>query len=178
MKAYMFVGAMASIMAAGAFAETVSKTVTTQEYVTDAVATRQPKLSGTEGYVVTYGAAAGQTNGRQIVESVGTSTSAQTLPTTGAVVTALNEKQNKINGPQNTVVTYTGTSGGTSSKAVYSTSTAYSGQTGSLAEAGHVNTAVTNAFNAHLTCSDPNQTPANCMVWNINNLSGTYMPQP
>lgn len=172
-------GAIASIIAFEAFA--VSKTVTTQGYVDTKVATKQDKLTGSSGYAVTYGASAGTTGSRQIVTSLGTSTTATTLPTTGAVVTGLNGKQGTINGPANSVVTYTGSSGGTSSQGVYQASGTYSSQTDSLAEAGHVNTAVTNAFNAHITCGTYDtsgvQTADHCLLWNVNNLSGTYMPQ-
>lgn len=173
-------GAIASVVAANAVAATTSKTVTTQGYVDTAVATKQNKLSGTSGYAVTYGSSAGQTAGRQIVTSLGTSTTATTLPTTGAVVSGLNNKQNKINGDNNTVVQYTGTEGSLTSKGVYQASGTYSGQTSNLAEAGHVNTAVTNAFNEHITCNTyatPGDTTSECLLWNVNTLSGTYMPQ-
>ena len=171
-------GAVLSALTIDAFAET--KTVTTQGYVDNAVATKQNKLSGTSGYAVTYGASAGTTDERQIVTSLGSDTTATTLPTTGAVVTGLNGKQATLNGPANSVVTYTGSSGGTSSQGVYQASGSYSSQTDSLAEAGHVNTAVTNAFNAHLTCNryaTPGDTTSDCLLWNVNNLSGTYMPE-
>ena len=171
-------GAIASIIAFEALA--VSKTVTTQGYVDTKVATKQDKLTGSSGYAVTYGSSAGTTGSRQIVTSLGTSTTATTLPTTGAVVSGLNGKQGTINGPANSVVTYTGSSGGTSSQGVYQASGSYSSQTDSLAEAGHVNTAVTNAFNAHITCgtyATPGDTTSDCLLWNVNNLSGTYMPQ-
>ena len=172
-------GAVASVMVSASFADT--KTVTTQGYVDTAVATKQDKLSGTSGYAVTYGASAGTTGGRQIVTTLGTNTTATTLPTTGAVVTGLNAKQNLLNGSANTVITYTGTAGSTGSKAVYQASGTYSSQTNNLAEAGHVNTAVANAFNAHLTCNQYDtsgtQTAEHCLLWNVNNLSGTYMPE-
>ncbi len=171
-------GAIASIIAFEAFA--VSKTVTTQGYVDTKVATKQDKLTGSSGYAVTYGASAGTTGSRQIVTSLGTSTTATTLPTTGAVVTGLNGKQGTINGPANSVVTYTGTAGSTGSKGVYQASGSYSSQTNNLAEAGHVNAAVTNAFNAHIDCNTyatPGDTTSDCLLWNVNNLSGTYMPE-
>ena len=172
-------GAIASIIAFEAFA--VSKTVTTQGYVDTKVATKQDKLTGNSGYAVTYGSSAGTTGSRQIVTSLGSSTTATSLPTTGAVVTGLNNKQNKINGDNNTVVQYTGTAGSLTSKGVYQASGTYSSQTSNLAEAGHVNTAVTNAFNAHITCGTYDtsgvQTADHCLLWNVNNLSGTYMPQ-
>lgn len=172
--------AFALIFNGAAFAAPVGHVITTQDYVDDAVAEKQDKLSGTNGYAVTYGSSAGTTAQRQIVTSLGTSTSATTLPTTGAVVAGLNAKQATLNGPANSVVTYTGTSGGTSSQGVYQASGSYNSQTNSLAEAGHLNAAVVNAFNAHITCGSyatPGDTTSNCLLWNVNNLSGTYMPE-
>ena len=176
-------GATLSMLASGAFAapSVTKQTVTTAGYVDKLAATKQDKLSGTSGYAVTYGATAGTTNGRQIVTSLGTSTSAPSLPTTGAVVAGLKAKQNILNGTAGTVVTYTGIEGGTGSRGVYKASGSYSTQTDNLAEAGHVNTAVANAFNAHLTChrfdNSGVQTAEHCLLWNVNNLSGTYMPE-
>lgn len=172
--------AFALIFNGSAFAAPVGHVITTKEYVDNTFAEKQDKLSGTNGYAVTYGGSAGATGQRQIVTSLGTSTSATTLPTTGAVVAGLNGKQATLNGPANSVVTYTGTSGGTSSKGVYNASNSYSSQTDNLAEAAHVNAAVANAFNAHITCGSyatPGDTTSNCLLWNVNNLSGTYMPE-
>lgn len=173
-------GAAVSVLTSGAFAANTTKIVTTQGYVDDLAATKQDKLSGTSGYAVTYGASAGQTDSRQIVTTLGTSEAATTLPTTGAVVAGLNAKQNILNGSANTVVTYTGTAGGTGSRGIYQSSGSYSSQTNNLAEAGHVNTAVANAFNAHLTCNryaTPGDTSSDCLLWDVNTLSGTYMPE-
>ena len=174
-------GVVVSVFAFDAFAAPLGHIITTKEFVDDAVATKQDKLSGTSGYAVTYGASAGTTGQRQIVTSLGTSTSATTLPTTGAVVAGLNAKQNILNGTAGTVVTYTGTAGSMGSKGVYQASGSYSSQTDNLAEAGHVNTAVANAFNAHLTCRTYDtsgvQTSEHCLLWDVNNLSGTYMPE-
>ena len=107
--------------------------------------------------------------------------------TRGAVNTALNTKQETVNGASgsaNKVVLYN-SNGGLSgsdnpSKGVYNASNAYSGQTSNLVEAQHVNTAVQNGFNAHLTCAQyatPNDPTSNCLLYNINTLSSTYVPQ-
>ena len=176
-KSLLF-GAVLSALTIDTFA--VTKTVTTQGYVDTTVAEKQDKLSGSSGYAVTYGSSAGATDERQIVTSLGSDTTATTLPTTGAVVTGLNGKQAALNGASNTVITYTGTEGSTGSKGVYQASGSYSTQTNSLAEAGHVNTAVANAFNEHLTCNTyatPGDSTSECLLWNVNTLSGTYMPQ-
>lgn len=156
--------------------------VTTKSYVDTMVDTKQDKLSGTSGYAVMYTDTDGETDELEIVNTLGTDTSEETLPTTGAVVTGLNAKQDALTGTPNTVVTYTSTAGQTGSTAVYDETSTYSGQTNALAEAQHVNAAVTNAFNAHITCNEyvsgaTTQTPENCLLWNVNNLSGTYVPQ-
>lgn len=176
-KKSLLFGAVLSALTIDTFA--VTKTVTTQGYVDTAVANKQNKLSGTNGYAVTYTGTAGSTSSRQIVTTLGTSTYATSLPTTGAVITGLNDKQNILNGPTNSVVTYTGTAGGTDSRGIYQTSGSYSSQTTSLVEANQVNTAVTNAFNALITCNTyatPGDTTSECLLWNVNTLSGTYMP--
>ena len=154
--------------------------VTTKSYVDTAVNTKQEKLDGTSGYAVTYGATTGTTGGQQIVTTL-SGAADNTIPTTGAVATGVNSKQIKFDGTPNTVVTYTSTAGTTSETPVYDETLAYSNQTTALAEAGHVNTAVQNAFNAHITChtyaSGATQTPENCELWQVNNLSGTYVPE-
>ena len=160
----------------------VSKTVTTQTYVDELAATKQQKLEGSNGSVVTYGVQSGVTGERAIDSSLANATTSDTsIPTTGAVLTALNAKQNLMSGTANTVVTYTGSSGGVGSRAIYQDSGSYNSQTSALAEAGHVNAAVTNAYNAHITChqydSSGAQTAEHCLTWDVNNLSGTYIPQ-
>lgn len=180
-KSKLLFGCVASVAVLnGAFA-TGENVVTTKSYVDTMVDTKQDKLSGATGAVVTYGSTDGATGSNLIVTSLGSDTSATTLPTTGAVVTGLNAKQDALTGTPNTVVTYTSTAGQTTSTAVYDETAAYSGQTNALAEAGHVNAAVTNAFNAHITCNEyvsgAAETPENCLLWNVNNLSGTYVPE-
>lgn len=167
-------GAVMSALTIDAFAET--KTVTTQGYVDNAVATKQDKLSGTNGYAVTYGASAGTTDGRQIVTVLDTVSATSTaLPTAGAVVAALNDKQNKLPaGTSGALVTYSGTAGTVGSTAVYNPANAYSGQTEALVQAQHVNSAIANGFNAHLSCNrraDPNDETSDCLLWNINTLT-------
>lgn len=160
---------------------TEENVVTTKTYVDTMVNAKQDKLSGTSGYAVTYGATDGATGSKAIVRILGTDTSAETLPTTGAVVKELNAKQDTFDGTPNTVVTYTSTAGTVGETAVYDETSAYSGQEDSLAEVQHVNSAITNAFNAHITCNEyvsgAAQTPENCLLWDVNDLSGTYIPQ-
>jgi hypothetical protein len=160
-------------------------TLTSKDYVDTAVAGKQPVITGlTNGSAITYGGSAGAYNERAIVTSVGTDTAATTLPTAGAVVKGLNGKQEAIaGGTSGNLVAYSGTAGTVGVQTVYKTNAAYSGQTSALVQAQHVNAATTNAFNAVMTCNawDPDvpvadRTDENCWLWNVNRLSGTYVP--
>ena len=169
------IAAALSAVSAGAYAAG-ENIPTSRAYVDSNVATKQAILSAQSNAntAVTFPTTTGGTPGtRTINTSLGTSTSDTGLATTGSINTELNKKQGNINGTANTVVTYTGTSGGTSQKAVYSSGSAYSGQTSNLTEAQHVNAAVQNGFNSHLTCANND-----CTLYNVNTLSGTYVPQP
>ena len=92
----------------------------------------------------------------------------------------VDQKQDKIGGnTAGTVITNTGTAGVVGTKGVYKTTTAYSSQTDSLIEANHANTAIQNGLNRHVTCADPvGGSASECLLWSINQLSGTYFPQP
>lgn len=80
-------------------------------------------------------------------------------------------KQDKIGGGTNgSVVTYTGTAGNVSEKAVYNESAAYNAN--ALVEAGQVNTAIQNGVNNHLTCIESDS--EGCLIWRINNIGGTH----
>ena len=159
-------------------------TLTSKDYVDTAVAAKQPKISGTNGSAITYGASAGAYNERAIVTSVGTDTAATTLPTAGAVVKGLNGKQEAIaGGTSGNLVAYSGTAGTVGVQTVYKTTSTYASQPTALVQAQHVNTATQNAFNAVMTCNawDPDvavadRTDENCWLWNVNRLSGTYVP--
>ena len=105
----------------------------------------------------------------------------QNIVTSKSYVDAeLAKKQGLIGGdPADTVITNTGTDGDVDYKPIYKTTTAYSSQTGSLIEANHANTAIQNGLNAHVTCADPvGGSASECILWSINQLSGTYLPQP
>ena len=173
-KSFIITGALAAIISGGANAAG-ENIPTSRAYVDARTATKQGILQqqSNANTAVTFPTTAGGTPGtRTINTSLGTSTSDTALATTGSINTALNGKQATINGTANTVVTYTGTAGGTSQKSVYNSGSAYSGQTGALTEARHVNAAVQNGFNAHLTCANQD-----CTLYNVNTLSGTYVPQ-
>ena len=157
-----------------AFAEG-ENVVSSKAYVDANIVTKQPVLTAqsSDNIAMTFPTAVGGLPGQRTIRtSVGSSTSSTDLTTAGAVNAALADKQETMNGTANTVVTYTGTPGGVSQKAVYNSNNAYSGQTNALAEAQHVNAAVQNGFNAFLTCVDPE-----CTLYQVNTLSGTYVPQ-
>lgn len=142
-------------------------TVTSKSYVDTEFSDKQTKLTGTDGYLALYGAVSGLTGERQIVTSLGTSTSATTLPTSGAVYTGLSGKQNKVSGTANYVMVGTSTSGSVSEKPIYSNSAQYMN---ALIETGTLNTAVRNAANNELTCYDND-----CTLWQINTTGPTTM---
>ena len=154
--------------------------VVLKSYVDAVGDTRQNKLSGTFDRVVIFSGIAGTVGEREIVTTLGSDASATTLPTAGAVVTGLNTKQNEIPANDNRVITYTGTQGSLSSIGIYSNTGTYSGQTGTLAEVQHVNGAITNGFDAHIVCDEyatPGDSTTECILWRINQLSGTYVPE-
>ena len=159
-------------------------TLTSKDYVDTAVLGKQPKITGMNGNLVTYGASAGAYGQKAVATSVGSDATATTIPTTGAVVKGLNGKQAAIiGGTSGNLVTYSGTAGTVGSAAVYKTSSTYASQPDALVQAQHVNAATQNAFNAVMTCNawDPDvpvadRTDENCWLWNVNRLSGTYVP--
>lgn len=178
-------GAIASVLIINStFA--VTSTVTSKDYVDNAVATKQAVIPAQSGdWVVMYpnddnGDDDGAIGMRQIITDVGNYDEGNELVTVGAINSALQDRQDVIpGGTSGNLVTYTGTAGTVGSAAVYNASNAYSGQTTSLVQAQHVNAAAMNAFNAHITCNTyatPGDTGSECLLWNVNNLSGTYVP--
>lgn len=144
--------------------------ITTQTYVDNALNGKQAKITTTgTNKLMTYGASTGATPGsRDIVTTLGTSTSATTVPTAGPIVTAVNNKQNAVNGTADYVMTGTGTAGTLGEKPVYSATTNY---TNALVTAQTINAAAANAANGEMSChtyvSGQSQTPANCLLWQI-----------
>ncbi|MBO7656835.1 MAG: hypothetical protein J6S80_03850 [Alphaproteobacteria bacterium] len=136
--------------------------VTTQTYVDNKLATKQAKITTTgTNKLMTYGASTGATPGsRDIVSTLGTSTTATTVPEVGPIVTGLNGKQNTVNGTANFVMTGTGTAGTVGEKPVYSTTNNY---TSALVTAQTINTAAATAANSELSCIDND-----CLLWQIN----------
>lgn len=145
-------------------------TVTTQTYVDNALNTKQAKITTTgTNKLMTYGSSTGATPGsRDIVTALGTSTSATTVPTVGPIVTAVNNKQNAVNGTADYVMTGTGTAGTLGEKPVYSASAQLST---ALVTAQTINTAAMDAANSEMMChsyvANASQTPENCLLWEI-----------
>lgn len=175
-----------SILTLNAYA--TSATVTSKDYVDAVVATKQPKIPAQAGdYAVMYPNSEndeddGVIGARAIITSVDNYDEGNELVTVGAINMALQDRQDIIPaGTSGNLVTYSGTAGTVGSASVYNASNTYSGQTGSLVQAQHVNTAAINAFNAHIDCNTYDtsgiQTAEHCILWNVNNLSGTYVPQ-
>ena len=170
---------IASSITCAAFA-TGDKRVTSRSYVDAQVATKQQKITttGTNKAVTYPEQAGGQPTSRTINTDLGSSTSDTNLVTTGAINDALNNKQGKISGAQNTVMTYGNGQGATpGSKPVYA---AGNYNANALVEAQHVNSAVASGFNAHLTCREyegANNT-GDCLLWDVNSLSTSthYVP--
>lgn len=176
------------ILAIAGNAYAVTSTVTSKDYVDNAVATKQAIIPAQSGdYVVMYpnddnGDDDGAIGMRRIITNVSSfGGGSNELVTVGAINSALQNKQDVIPaGTSGNLVTYTGTVGTVGSASVYNASNSYSGQTTALVQAQHVNAAAMNAFNAHLTCNtydtSGTQTAEHCLLWNVNNLSGTYVP--
>jgi hypothetical protein len=148
-----------------------SSTITTQTYVDNALAGKQAKITTTgTNKLMTYGSSAGATPGsRDIVSTLGTSTSATTVPETGPIVAGMNSKQKAVNGTANYVMTGTGTAGRLGEKPVYSATNNYSN---ALVTAQTINTAAMDAANGEMSChsyvSGQSETPENCLLWAIN----------
>lgn len=153
----------------------ISSTVTTQTYVDNALNGKQAKITTTgTNKLMTYGASTGAAPGsRDIVSTLGTSTSATTVPTVGPIVTGINSKQDTVNGIAGRVMAGTGTAGLLDDKLIY---TAPLGFTSSLVTAQTVNSIAADAANNELTCAayaTPGDTASECLLWQINTDSAT-----
>ena len=108
-------------------------------------------------------------------------TADNTVTSKSYVDAEVDKKQDNIgDGSNGSVITNTGQEGVVGEKGVYKTGSGstYSGQTTSLIEANHANSAIQNGLNAHVTCAEPvGGNASNCILWSINQLSGTYMPE-
>ena len=143
--------------------------VTTQTYVDNLLSGKQARITTTgTNKLMTYGSSAGNIGTKDIVSTLGTSTTATTVPEVGPIVAGINSKQDAVNGTANYVMTGTGTAGTLGEKPVYSTTNNYSN---ALVTAQTINTAATDAANGemsgHTYVSGQSQTPANCLLWQI-----------
>ena len=167
------------------------KVVTSQAYVDREVADKQAKIPAQSGdYVVVYPNSAGsdtehdeagEINARHISTTLttGNGVAGTDLPTVGAVNAGLAGKQQKLSGTSGDLVTYGGAAGSVGSKKVYDSASAYSNQTTALVQAQHVNAAVADGFDSHITCHEyAHDGSGICLLYEINPMNGTYVPQP
>ena len=125
-----------------------AKTPTSKSYVDSQMNALQPNFAGLgANKLMTYGTTAGAVGSRDIVTTLGTSTTANSVPTRGAINTALNTKQPTMNGTAGYVATNTGTPGVLGEKAVYGGVTKMAD---ALVDAQTLNNAVINAVNSEL----------------------------
>lgn len=142
--------------------------ITTQTYVDNVLATKQPTITTTgNSKLMTYGSSAGDISSTSIVITLGTSTTATTVPTTGAVVTGINTKQDAIDGTANAVVIGTGTAGTFGELPVRGNSQ----QSNALVRASDINSAAKDSANAEMYCktyvTGAEQTSENCLLWQL-----------
>ena len=166
---------IAIVIAMPAYADTASKTVTSQKYVDDQIATKQPILNAAEAdlrdNVVMYTNQAGTVTAKPISTTLSGTGIDNDLPTVGAVNTGLATKQDELSGTSGNVVTYTSNAGTLGEHAVYKTTTTYdTTNAGALVEANHANSAIAKGLNEHLTCAPNGIDPVsnNCWLWQIN----------
>ncbi len=170
-----FATIIAIVIAMPAYADTAAKTVTSQKYVDDQIATKQPILNagGTDlrNNVVMYTNQAGEVTSKPISTTLSGTGIDNNLPTVGAVNTGLATKQDELSGTSGNVVTYTSNAGTLGEHAVYKTTTTYdTTNAGALVEANHANSAIAKGLNEHLTCAPNGVDPVsnNCWLWQIN----------
>ena len=160
---HIFVMIAAVLLTSAVLAD--SSSVTSKKYVDDFMAGYQNKIPGSGAdklmiYDDTDGIGA-----KDIVSSLGVSTSATDVPNVGAVKAGIDGKQDTINGTAGYVMTGTGYDGTVGEAPIYGTSSQYSS---ALVTAETVNTAVTNAVNGSLIRVDENGAPSNTgTLWEI-----------
>jgi len=158
--------------------DTVSdgKVATTVGFVTEQMAPLQDNFPGQSGTkAVTFGTESGQNIPRTVTDTMGTSTSDNSLPTAGAAKTALDAKQDAVPAnDSNSVLTYTGVAGNVGSKGVYQDSGTYAEQMDDLVTAETFNSALANGLNNEFICAeyDPAE-PDKCWLWEIRALVST-----
>ena len=157
---------IAAVMSVSAvFADSAS--VTSKKYVDDFMTGYQDKVSGLgANKLMIYDNSDDGIGTKDIATSLGSNTSADSVPTVGAVKTGLDGKQDTITGTAGYVMTGTSTAGTVGERAIYGADTNYSD---ALVTAETVNTGVINAVNSSLirvgTDGQPNE---NGTLWEIN----------
>lgn len=145
--------------------------ITTRDYVDGLFGGKQARITQTgTDKLMTFGAGTDAAPGaRDIVYTIGTSTSATTVPTVGPIVAAVDLKQNPLSDMANYVLMGTGTAGFVGRKPIYTATNNYDT---ALVTAGTINTVAAAAANSELTCTryidGAPQTDANCLLWGIN----------
>ena len=161
---FMTIAAVMSVSAV--FAD--SSSVTSKRYVDDFMAGYQDKVPGSGAdKLMIYDESPDGIGEKNIVSSLGESTSATDVPNVGAVKAGMDGKQDTINGTAGYVMTGMGTNrpGEVGERAIYGTAV-YSN---SLVTAETVNTGVTNAVNSSLIRVDANGNPSDTgTLWEIN----------
>ena len=158
----------------GAYATGENERVTSMGYVTEELADRQDKFDklGADTAVTYSGSNNGEIGSRAIAGDLGaeSNTSSTAIPTVGAVDTKLENKQDELDLPANTVLMNTGVAGEPAAKGIYQTSGDYNTQVDSLVDAATFNAALQNAINSELSCAqrkDPNDPTSKCLLFNI-----------
>ena len=123
---------------------------TSKKFVDAALAQKQPRFDGlgNDKLMLYSDTTDGVVASRDIVTTLGNSTSANTVPTVGAINTGLNTKQDILNGDAGWVAENTGIAGVVAQKPVYSATNNYGN---ALVEVETLNNAVINAVNSELT---------------------------
>ena len=167
---------IATIITGAAYAdETYENIPTSQAYVDDEMSKLQPQFDGLGAdKLMTYGTTDGAVGSRDIVTTLGDSTTADSVPTRGAINTALNTKQNTMNGTAGWVAENTGTAGSLKAKPVYSTTNNYKT---ALVTASDLNQIVTDAVNSELIQVDETGTASSTgTLWKLNDVANLTLP--
>ena len=146
-------------------------TPTSKSYTDSQMNALQPNFSGLgANKLMTYGTTDGVVGSRDIVTELGTSTTANSVPTRGAINAGLNTKQDIINGNAGWVMANTGFGAGSiRPKPIYSTTNNYNT---ALVDAQTLNNAVINAVNSELIQVDETGTASSSgTLWKLNDAA-------
>ena len=152
------------------FSATDIITPTSKSYTDSKMNSKQPAFSGLgANKLMTYGTTDGAVGSRDIVTELGTSTTATTVPTVGAINGGFNTKQYKLNGNAGWVATNTGINGLVGQKPIYDATNNYNT---ALVDAQTLNNAVINAVNSELIQVDETGTASSSgTLWKLNDAA-------